>query len=129
MSRMTRSGTSWGSFCSAIRPLAAVPTTSSAGSADSSSETSLRKTTESSTTRMRALGMESLREHVEHAELGDQHVAGERFHEVLVGPGIERPRHLLTLGLGGHHEDADGVEGMLGTDGADEVQPVHDRHV
>ena len=53
MSRVTRSGLSWAIFASAIRPLAAVPTTSMSGSSANESATSLRTTTESSTTSTR----------------------------------------------------------------------------
>ena len=50
MSMVMRSGLSWSSFARAILPLTAVPTTSMSVSADSTSVTILRTTTESSTT-------------------------------------------------------------------------------
>ena len=77
-----------------------------AGSADSSSDTRRRKTTESSTTRTRIFGMRLLPEDVEHAQLRDQDVLGERLHDVLVGAGVERPHHLLAFGFRRDHHDA-----------------------
>src|SRR3954451_1807690 len=50
MSMVTRSGRSWESLPTAILPFTAVPTTSMSGSADNTSVTILRTTTESSTT-------------------------------------------------------------------------------
>ena len=50
MSMVTRSGLSCSSFATATLPFTAVPTTSMSGSADSTSVTILRTTTESSTT-------------------------------------------------------------------------------
>jgi hypothetical protein len=53
MSIVTRSGLSCSSLPTAMRPLTAVPTTSIAGSSESTSVTILRTTTESSTTNTR----------------------------------------------------------------------------
>jgi hypothetical protein len=55
MSIVTRSGASWSTFASAMRPLDAKPTTSMSGSRESESVTSRRMTTESSTTSTRIL--------------------------------------------------------------------------
>ncbi len=65
MSSVTRSGLSCGILARAMCPSLAVATTSSAGSPDKVSESSLRITTESSTTRMR-MGAISIRVYLFH---------------------------------------------------------------
>src|SRR5262245_47347053 len=96
---MTTSGFTCASLARAMRPLAAVPTTSSAGSPLSSSATRRRTTTASSTIRTRTLDMPLLLEHVEQVELGQQDILVEGLHEVFVRAGVQRPDHLHGLGF------------------------------
>src|SRR5262249_27776889 len=119
-SRMTRSGLNCGILARAIRPLAAVPTTSKSGSPASSSDNMRRKTAESSTTRMRSLRTGSLRNQVEHVELRNEDVFCKWLHDVFIGAGIESPRHLLALRFRRHHDDAHAVIRALRAKGADE---------
>src|ERR1700736_5727095 len=100
-----------------MRPLAAVPATANAVSPDRTSDTRRRKTTESSTTRMRIAGMRLLSADVQQVEFGYQHFPREGLHDVFVGSRRQRPGHLLRLCLGGHHDETDPVVGAFGPDG------------
>src|SRR5690349_1139470 len=110
-SSVTTSGLSWGTFCSAILPLAAAPTISRSGSADRASVTSLRMMTASSTTRTRILATSAHQS--QHAELVLNDRDGEGLHDVFVGARIHGLRDVGHLRFGGDHHPAQIAEAAV----------------
>ena len=96
---MTRSGLTCGILARAILPLAAVPTTSRAGSLGQLVGHQPAKHDRVIDDQDANLRHVLLLEDVEQVELGDQDFLGERLHQILVGPGVQGLRHLRSLSV------------------------------